>query len=92
MQGKANVVSEKATIDRQLKALQAQTGKLTKVLNSFTEHVSSPRATHMACCLHEILIWQSPYLQYSKLMSPIAANLCPGLDHHSIHSGCSSSA
>ena len=31
IQDKANVVSEKAAIDRQLKALQAQTGKLTKV-------------------------------------------------------------
>ena len=31
IQDKANVVSEKAGIDRQLKALQAQTGKLTKV-------------------------------------------------------------
>ena len=40
MQGKANVVSEKATIDRQLKALQAQTGKLTKVLTSFIERMS----------------------------------------------------
>jgi len=58
VQDKANVVSEKATIDRQLKALQAQTGKLTKVLNSFTEHMSSPRAMHMGCCLHKILIWQ----------------------------------
>ena len=44
VQDKANVVSEKATIDRQLKALQAQTGKLTKVLNLFIEHMSSPRA------------------------------------------------
>jgi len=58
VQDKANVVSEKATIDRQLKALQAQTGKLTKVLNSFTEHMSSPSAMHMDCCLHRILIWQ----------------------------------
>lgn len=32
IQDKANVVSEKAAIDRQLKALQAQTGKLTKVV------------------------------------------------------------
>lgn len=31
IQDKANVVSERAAIDRQLKALQAQTGKLTKV-------------------------------------------------------------
>ena len=35
IQDKANVVSEKAAIDRQLKALQAQTGKLTKVLVYF---------------------------------------------------------
>ena len=32
IQDKANVVSEKAAVDRQLKALQAQTGKLTKVI------------------------------------------------------------
>ncbi len=32
VQDKANALSEKATIDRQLKALQAQTGKLTKVI------------------------------------------------------------
>ena len=32
IQDKANVQSEKANIERQLKALQAQTGKLTKVL------------------------------------------------------------
>ena len=31
VQDKANALSEKAAIDRQLKALQAQTGKLTKV-------------------------------------------------------------
>lgn len=32
------MVSEKATIDRQLKALQAQTGKLTKVTQTSTEY------------------------------------------------------
>lgn len=31
IQDKANVQSEKANIERQLKTLQAQTGKLTKV-------------------------------------------------------------
>ena len=31
VQDKVNVQSEKANIERQLKALQAQTGKLTKV-------------------------------------------------------------
>ncbi len=58
MQDKANVVSEKATIDRQLKALQAQTGKLTKVLDSFTDHIPYLRNMHMDCCLDKILIWQ----------------------------------
>ena len=36
IQDKANVVSEKAAIDRQLKALQAQTGKLTKVIDGLS--------------------------------------------------------
>lgn len=54
IQDKANVQSEKANIERQLKTLQAQTGKLTKVeCNCSTcclgkEHI-------LSACLHLLL-------------------------------------
>lgn len=50
IQDKGNVVSEKATIDRQLKALQAQTGKLTKVTQTSPENNNVASSSWVRYC------------------------------------------